>query len=263
MDGTADVFEKFKRRLKQGASEEQKAGLKRWLTGPLAFIYRNNLKRLAQIYCSDKWSHHWYCQHYERHFAPLRKKAIVLLEIGIGGYANPKSGGASLRMWRTWFPRGRIYGIDLEDKSPHNEGRIRTFRGDQSDEKFLASVIAEIGTPDIIIDDGSHLNDHVIKTFKLLFPLLADQGIYAVEDTQTAYWPEWGGNSEDLNCPATSMNLLKSLADGLNHVEFIRPGYVPSYFDKHIVSLHFYHNLVVICKGLNNEASEMIKNNAV
>ncbi len=36
---------------------------------------------------------------------------------------------------------------------------------------------------DIIIDDGSHMNRDVIKSFELLFPLLNDNGIYIVEDT--------------------------------------------------------------------------------
>ena len=54
---------------------------------------------------------------------------------------------------------------------------------------------------DIIIDDGSHLNRHVVKSFQVLFPLLADDGIYVAEDTQTAYWPGEGGSSDNfLSC---------------------------------------------------------------
>jgi hypothetical protein len=250
-----DVFDSVKRKLKERLSEHQLATWRSWFAEPLGALYAHNLRRLAEIYGSDKWAHHWYCQHYARHFAHLRKRRIVLLEIGIGGYGVARLGGSSLRMWRRYFPYGRIYGIDLADKSPHNERRIQTFQGDQSDEKFLGEVIADIGRPDIIIDDGSHLNPHVIKTFQTLFPLLADQGIYAVEDTQTSYWPVFGGNSKDLKDPATSMNMFKTLIDGLNHAEFEQPGFVPSYFDQHIVAMHFYHNLVVVCKGSNDEGS--------
>jgi demethylmacrocin O-methyltransferase len=164
-------------------------------------------------------------------------------------------------MWRSYFPRGRIYGIDIYDKSCHNERRVRTFLGDQTDASFLLRVIAEIGNPNIVIDDGSHINSHVIQTFQILFPLLANDGIYVVEDTQTAYWPQFGGTSEDLAAAPTSMCMLKRLIDGLNHEEFIRPGYVPSYFDENIVSMHFYHNLAFVYKGRNKEGSNTIKAN--
>ena len=33
------------------------------------------------------------------------------------------------------------------------------------------------------MDDGSHTNKDVIKSFELLFPLLNDNGLYIVEDT--------------------------------------------------------------------------------
>jgi hypothetical protein len=221
-------------------------------------VYRaligRNLRALATVYRTDKWNSHWYAQHYERHFASRRRRPLVILEIGIGGEDDPRGGGGSLRMWRTYFPNGRIYGIDIFDKSAHDERRIKTFRGSQVDEEFLDKVIADIGRPDIIIDDGSHRNDHVIKTFHKLFPSLTDTGIYAVEDTQTSYWPGWlGGSSEHLNSHNTSMGFLKGLIDGLNHKEFVRDKYTPTYFDEHIVAMHFYHNLVFIYKGLNSE----------
>jgi hypothetical protein len=51
---------------------------------------------------------------------------------------------------------------------------------------------------DIIIDDGSHVNEHVITTFEYLLPILNNEGLYVIEDTQTAYWPEYGGSSHHL-----------------------------------------------------------------
>lgn len=251
----------LRRRLKARLSRAELDRFRRRWAAPVSRLCSRNLCSLAQIYGSDKWGSHWYAQHYQRHFGHLRRCRLTLLEIGIGGYADPRAGGGSLRMWRSFFPRGQICGIDIQDKSPHNERRIRTFRGDQTDEGFLRRVIAEIGTPDIIIDDGSHVNRHILQTFNILFPLLADDGFYAVEDLCTAYWPEYGGDSEHLDAPTTSMGFLKRLGDGLNHEEFIRPGYRPSYFDQHIVGLHFYHNLAIIQKGANHEGSPAIQNN--
>lgn len=53
------------------------------------------------------------------------------------------------------------------------------------------------------------------------------------------------------------MNYFKSLIDCLNHQEFVKRDYLPTYFDQHIVSVHFYHNLIFIYKGLNNEESNV------
>ena len=227
------------------------------------FFVRKHLSKLALLYGTDKQIGHHYIQHYQRHFEPLRRKELNILEIGIGGYIQTKAGGNSLRMWKAYFPKSRIFGIDIYDKKHHDEKRIKTFQGSQADTDFLKRVVDEIGRVDIIIDDGSHHNDHVITSFKFLFPLLADKGIYVVEDTQTSYWGskvqdmDYGGSS-DLTAPHTSMNYLKSLVDGLNHEEFIMDDYVPTYFDKHITAMHFYHNLVFIYKGHNNEGSNVI-----
>lgn len=155
-----------------------------------------------------------------------------------------------------------IYGLDIYDKKALEEKRIRIFQGDQNDTSFLKAVATKIGRLDVIIDDGSHVNEHAIKTFETLFPLLDEDGIYVVEDTQTSYWPGFGGTSNDLNYPKTIMNYFKGLADSLNNQEFIKPGYVPSYFDQHIVALHFYHNLIFIFKGNNNEGSNFIRDNS-
>jgi len=193
-----------------------------------------------------------------KHFHPLRKKKLNILEIGVGGYANPDEGGESLRMWGYYFPNSIIYSIDIYEKKLPKEKRINIFKGSQTDENFLKDVFNKMGSLDIVIDDGSHRNEDVITTFKILFPLLSENGIYVIENTQTSYWPEEGGDSENLANPKTVMNYFKSLTDCLNYAEFIKPGYTPSYFDKNIVAIHFYHNLIFIYKGINNEGSNMI-----
>lgn len=226
-------------------------------------LYRGDLPALAHLYGTDKHGDHNYAVHYQHHFEPLRGRKLNILEIGIGGYDDPEKGGASLRMWKTYFPKSNIFALDIYDKSTHNESRIKTFKGSQVDNLFLKQVVDEIGTIDLIIDDGSHLNEHVKETFRILFPKLALGGIYVIEDLQTSYWDEpvagveWGG-SKDLNAPHTSMNFLKGLIDGLNHAEFMYKDREPTYFEKHIVSLHFYHNIAFIYKGLNDEKSNLL-----
>jgi hypothetical protein len=252
-----DLTEFLKRKL----TYSQKLKLRDFIYFSTIFFHRNNLNKLAKIYNTDKWGKHFYTVHFMTHFKKFRYKKINLLEIGAGGYKNPKIGGESLRMWKRYFLFGMIYSIDLYDKSTLEEKRIKIFKGDQTDELFLKESVERIGDIDIIIDDGSHINEHVVETFKILFPLLKSGGIYVVEDTQTSYWPSKGGDSNDLDNPDTTMNFFKKLTDGLNYKEYMRPGYQPSFYDKNIVSIHFYHNLIFVYKGPNEEESNLLKNN--
>ncbi|WP_010231960.1 CmcI family methyltransferase [Gillisia marina] len=174
---------------------------------------------------------------------------------------NPLKGGESLRMWKKYFQFAKIFSIDIHDKSALQEQNIKIFKGNQVDKDFLEDVCNEIGEIDIVIDDGSHMNEHVIESFKILFPKLKDGGIYVVEDTQTSYWEHYGGDSKDLRNPKTMMNFFKSFTDSLNNQEFIIPNYEQTYFDKKIVSMHFYHNLIFIYKGNNNEKSNIVVDN--
>jgi hypothetical protein len=215
---------------------------------------RATLADLAKKHGTDKWGVHRYAQHYDRFLAHLRDEPINLLEIGVGGYSDPRKGGRSLRMWKEYFPRAKVFGMDIHDKSQLEEDRIRIFRGDQSDPESLRHVAEQIGRMDVIVDDGSHRSPHVITTFETLFPLLEPHGIYAIEDLQSSYWPEFMG-SEDRESPDTSMGMLKRLVDGLNYEEFVDEDYLPSYTDMFVVAAHFFHNLAILEKGANAEGT--------
>ena len=250
----------LKKKLSASLTDEQRNKFKDFLKfrfrGVQNYFYKlfvgSNLKALADIYGTDKWNGHYYAHHYETHFAALRNQKLNILEIGIGGYDDPRGGGESLRMWRTYFPKANIFGIDIYDKACHDERRIKTFKGSQIDDDFLNSVIEEIGQIDLVVDDGSHVNEHVIHTFKYLFPRINCQW-YVIEDVQTSYWSEnYGGTNKDFNASYTMMGFFKSLVDGLNHVEYQIPEYQPTYFDRHITAMHFYHNMIFIQKGINN-----------
>jgi hypothetical protein len=213
-----------------------------------------SLTELAEEFGSDKWGVHRYTPHYERHLAPLRDRELVLLELGIGGYSREKQGGASLRMWKWFFPRAQVVGVDIEDKSFVDEDRITSYQGSQTNARLLRRIVKRFGAPTVVIDDGSHRPPHVIRSFEILFPLLADGGLYVIEDIQTSYWPQWKG-SLDRDDPSTSMAMVKRLLDGLNFEEFLDEDYEPSYTDLHVQGVHCYHNLVVIEKGDNREGS--------
>ena len=220
-----------------------------------------DLSELAARYGSDKWGGRWYTPHYQKHFEPYRELPVKVLEIGIGGYDAIDGGGESLRMWKHYFRRGLIYGLDIFTKTGIEESRLGVVQGDQGDEQFLDSMARELGPFDIIIDDGSHMSHHIIASFNALFPHVRPGGIYVIEDLGTAYWPSWGGNP-DPSAQYRSIAMLKDLLDGLHHREQIRDADdQPTTTELSITGVHLYHNLALIEKGHNTEqgAPEWLK----
>ncbi len=202
----------------------------------LAAPARGNLSWLAAVYGSDKGATaHRYVDHYERHLGPLRHHVMSVLEIGV--YR-----GASLQMWRDYFPNAEIYGLDINKVSVSGP-RIHTVRGDQSDEALLAQV-RELGPFDVIIDDGSHFGSDVHATFGGLFDSLQADGMYVIEDMHTAYQADYGGGPP--GHPCTSVTLVQGLVDAVNR-EHVADAY-PEAAAKlpPIASLHLYPRIVFI-----------------
>nr|Q9AJU2.1 RecName: Full=8-demethyl-8-alpha-L-rhamnosyl tetracenomycin-C 2'-O-methyltransferase; AltName: Full=O-methyltransferase I [Streptomyces olivaceus]CAD57139.1 O-methyltransferase I [Streptomyces olivaceus]CAP12606.1 rhamnose C2'-methyltransferase [Streptomyces olivaceus] len=209
------------------------------------------LAGLALRHGSDKWGIHTYTAAYEQHFAPFRDRAVTVVEIGVGGYDDPAAGGGSLRMWKRYFRRGLVYGVDIADKSRHREPRVHTVVADQSDPASLRDLADAIGPIDIVIDDGSHISAHVVTAFSTLFPRLNPGGLYVVEDLQTSYWPAFQGAYDDDT--RTSVGFLKRLVDGLHHAEYpSRAGRPAQPTDRTVGSLHFHPNLAFVEKRANS-----------
>lgn len=248
--------ERDRKRAKRSESTRRRVGAKTQDgSGPRASI--PSLTDLARTHGTDKWGTHRYTPHYEFHLGHLRGQKFTLLEIGIGGYARERAGGASLRMWRDYFPKAQILGLDIEDKSFVDGPRIRTYQGSQTDGPLLRTIMNDCVDPLVIIDDGSHQNAHVLATFAELFPLLPEGGTYVIEDTQTSYLPNYGGGLDPT--AKTTMNLVKSLLDDLNYEEHTPFDQQPTYTQLHVVGVHIYHNMVFIEKGLNAEGSRYRK----
>lgn len=221
------------------------------LAGPLGA----DLDLLAALYGTDKFGEHEYTPVYRELMAGKRRRPVRLLEIGVGGYQGAL-GGESLRMWESYFRRGRIYGIDLFDKTALSGGRVRVFQCSQVDGPQLTALAKEHGPFDFVIDDGSHENAHQIETFRLLWPFVADGGVYIVEDVQTSYWPSYGGGPPGSSGYERScMRWFKDLADSVNLPEFLQPA--PPGLDAAVASIAFHHNLIVVRKDLAERYSNM------
>ena len=152
------------------------------------------LSILAVQHGTDKFGYHDYMPNYHKLFARFRDRPIKLLELGVGGYADEDRGGQSLATWRDYFPLAQITGIDIEKKSLDLGDRVQVLQGSQADPEFLLQLVASRGPFDLIIDDGSHRNEHVVESYRILFPTLAPGGIYVAEDVQTSFFPLFGGS---------------------------------------------------------------------
>jgi hypothetical protein len=141
---------------------------------------------LAGAYPTDKSQR--YLDNYEIYFRSLADHPIKLLELGV------RQGG-SLLMWRDYFARGVIAGLDAEAVTvPDDSGRVRVFQGLQQDKKVLSRIAQEVAPSgfDIIIDDASHIAELSRITFWHLFENhLKCGGLFVIEDWGTGYWDSW------------------------------------------------------------------------
>jgi hypothetical protein len=141
-----------------------------------------SLDDLGLSFGTDKssWGHD-YLRFYEDYFRKFRRENIVFLEIGVAG-------GASLRVWRSYFSQAKIIGADINPESLRFRGNgISIEILDQSSIEDLTKLAINYGPFDIVIDDGSHMWEHQIVSLKTLFPFLKNGGIYVVEDLQTNF----------------------------------------------------------------------------
>jgi hypothetical protein len=148
------------------------------------------LCKLAEKYGTDKLGA--YTRFYGWFLKPFRESVRKVLEIGIGNVADMKhvpgyQPGASLRMWRDFFPNAAIHGIDIDPEVLMHDERIETFLVSQINPHQLAAFGKEHGPFDLIIDDGDHHPGPQATAAIALNPFLTDDGIYIIEDVG---WPE-------------------------------------------------------------------------
>ena len=142
----------------------------------------------ASKYDTDKAVHTHYLRNYEEYFRPLLDRDIRLLELGV-------LHGGSLQLWRDYFERGLVVGLDLNPLEIDDPtGRIRFYQGGQQDTELLDRVARECAPEgfDVIIDDCSHVGDLARVSFWHLFERhLKPGGLYVIEDWGTGYWDFW------------------------------------------------------------------------
>jgi cephalosporin hydroxylase len=192
------------------------------------YFLNNGYKRL------HKWMH--YFDAYEHHFRRFRNKRPTVLEIGVFG-------GGSLAMWSEYFGDGcNIIGVDIKPEcKQHERGNVKIYIGSQDDPALLNQIVSENGLIDIVIDDGSHMMDHMISTFEHLYQKISPMGIYFIEDTHTCYWPEYQGG---LGRNGSFMEFTKAKLDEINAVH-TRGTLATTEFTKSTRSITIYDSICV------------------
>lgn len=179
-----------------------------------------------------KWVH--YFPAYERHFKRFINQPVIFWEIGVFK-------GGSVQLWKRYLgPFAIIIGIDINPKCKRfEEEQIHIRIGDQSDTTFLQSLIDEFGPPDVVLDDGSHIMEHVCKTWEFMYDKISKNGVYFVEDLHTAYFEKYGGG---LNREDTFIERCKCL------IGDIRAKNEGAIFAESTYSISFYDSMAVFEK---------------
>ncbi len=163
----------------------------------------SELSALCDKYGSDKgeivssghpypWPSHNYADFYEGLFGHCRHYMKNIVECGLGttNLNVPSSmgtlgkPGASLRIWREYFPNAQIYGADIDKNILFQEEKISTFYVDQTSPDSIDMLWKAIHSTeiDLIIDDGLHTFEAGVCLFEHSYSRLRQSGIYIIED---------------------------------------------------------------------------------
>lgn len=133
----------------------------------------------------DKFNTHDYLSVYQS-FLPTNKDTKIL-EIGI-------LEGISIAVWSDCYPEGQVDGVDID--LTHYENHLPTMLesgaftnknysvkiANSLDQKDVDDYMKDKQLYDVIIDDGDHRTESIIKTFNNVFKYLQPGGVYFIED---------------------------------------------------------------------------------
>ena len=133
---------------------------------------------------------HSYTPFYHELLKDKRKEFKKVFEMGIGFPQTMTHAGkdyitgASLFMWRDYFPNAMIYGADWDGRAMlEGEERIETFVMDERYPQEVKGIMRKVGKDiDLFIDDGAHEHDVQILLAKTVLPMLKKDVIYIIED---------------------------------------------------------------------------------
>ena len=216
-----------------------------------------SMASLCDRYRTDKCDHwHNFIEVYSRVFAPYRSSATKVFEIGI-------LNGASHRMWKAYFDRAEVYGMDIKDCSYLEDEGIHTFIADQANREMLQDFIDKYeGGYDIILDDGGHYMNHQQVSFGFLFEHLKPGGIYVLEDVHTSlpeFYPNFGVNEKGTN---STLHMINTFMEKTYIKSEFMTQEEKKYLENNIDYMEMsyrttpYHSMVCIIKKKGRTAAE-------
>jgi hypothetical protein len=209
----------------------------------------NLLSWLCDKYGSDKgeikkyghpypWPSHTYADLYSRLFDHCRFGVTNVFECGIGSN-NPNilssmgvegKPGASLRVWRDYFPNAHVFGSDIDKDVLFVEERIKTFYVDQTNPKAIGDLWKEVGVNDFdfMVDDGLHTFEAGLCLFENSVSKLSKYGVYIIEDVNVFNLAKYKDYFDNKEYQVDYVSLFQQdLSPADNNIVVIR--YVQSY----------------------------------
>ena len=203
-------------------------------------INKESLVDLAQYYHTDKhYFHNYFEKVYQDLFHPIRLTTKKFVELGVHE-------GASMIIWREFFPNATIIGLDLtpglnriEDKTRMEFGQLNSqFRNELDD---FASKHSDI---DVFMDDGSHTMKDQQMTLASVFRSIRPGGIFVLEDLHTSLSvidPDnpssiWGKKGE-----TTTLEVLENYKETGKIVSDFMTEEDCNYLEENIASVEIYN----------------------
>lgn len=119
---------------------------------------------------------HDYLRHYEKVLGSIRGNVSRLCELGCGQ-------GASLKMWKEYFPQSVIVGVDIDSAAKRFEKEgIEIVIGNAASMNTIAALGLSYGEFSVIIDDASHAWGDMRISFENLWDCVEKGGLYIIED---------------------------------------------------------------------------------
>jgi hypothetical protein len=204
-------------------------------------VPRDSLQVIGARHGTDKSFYGTVLPYYEKELSKYRDQEINVLEIGVFF-------GASLRMWREFFPKAQVYGLDhftghqgngsvfpgarefwdkvhaTPDKKEPGLDRIHLIECDQSDRKSLLRVKNQFERAGIkfqfILDDASHLMKDQQQSLGVLWPLISSGGTFFMED--------WGSSLDYRYCDVKKnySNTTLTMMQTFNKTKVVKSEYM-------------------------------------
>ena len=151
-----------------------------------------SLVQLVDNSKTDKNNIHNYLGLYDALLCQKKLSAKNILEIGIGHHAG------SVKLWHDYFVNAEINGIDImnidgfENNLEHFKGleriKLMTSVDAYNGDFFILNILNSNIRYDLIVDDGPHTLESMVKFLNMYRHVLADDGVMIIEDIQSFDW---------------------------------------------------------------------------